>query len=557
MLIKALLVAVNAKYIHTNPAVRSIAAYSRARFRRPLEYIEFTINQRHAEILRALYQSGADCFAFSCYIWNIECVKRLIADLKKLLPKSTIILGGPEADWQADALLRTQPQMDIIVHGEGEQTTCLLLEALHAGTDPDACPGISLRHGDGILRTESHSPPDLAELPFPYDDLHALDGRIPYYESMRGCPFSCSYCLSSRSMGVRLRPLGLVFDELRLFLNARVRQVKFVDRTFNCNPGRAMEIWRFLSENDNGLTNFHFEMAGDLLDDDSIAFLATVRPGLFQFEIGVQSTHPPTLAAIHRGCGFDALARQVRALRRAGNIHLHLDLIAGLPHEDYARFSRSFDEVYRLVPHQLQLGFLKLLGGSRLREEAERYGIAFQDTAPYEVLQTACLSYDELCVLHGVDEMVDSFYNSGRFRYLLEYIAPHFSTPFAFYRALWTFFDRRQQGAPLSKIGYYDLLGAFMAANGIPITVRAQWLCLYDLMLHEKPRKLPDWITVDLCGPDRARLGSARRRAGGDAHLQCFPFAPPGGPDGECVVRFDYGRRDITGRARTSILEAD
>jgi radical SAM superfamily enzyme YgiQ (UPF0313 family) len=547
--LNALLVAVNSSYIQTNLAVRSISAYSGGFFGQPLPYIELTVNQRPAELLWEIAGREADCYLFSCYIWNIGLIVQLVADLKKLKPSAVVILGGPEADWQPETLLASVPEIDYILCGEGERSACLLLEALEHGGDPSTLPGIAYRANSVACATKTAPLPELADLPFPYPDLAPLRGRLLYYESMRGCPYSCSYCLSSREKQVRFRPLELVFQEMLYFLAARVPQVKFVDRTFNCDPARAMKLWRFLSGHDNGVTNFHFELAGDLLSGDMLGFLAGVRPGLFQFEIGVQSTNPETLSAIQRGCDFSLLSERVARLREAGNIHIHLDLIAGLPYEGLGRFARSFDDVIRLRPHQLQLGFLKLLGGSKLREDAAAYGIVAEKHAPYEALKTRWLSYRELHLLHGVAAMVERYYNSGRFTHIIAYLMSCFESPFTFFRLLYEYYDSVQGGSPLSKTGYYELLGGFMGRHSIAVTEKARWLCRYDLLLHERPRKMPEWIGGEAPGPKREWLNRARKEAGAGCYLEVFPFLPPDGAPGEQLLTFDYGNRDFTGRA--------
>ena len=411
-------------------------------------------------------------------------------------------------------------------------------------------------------------------VPFPYGDLGELTGRILYYESMRGCPFSCTYCLSSAGEGVRFRSLGTVFGDLGRFLAAGVPQVKLVDRTFNCDRSRALAVWRYLAENDNGITNFHFELAGELLDEEAAAFLATVRPGLFQFEIGVQSTNGETLAAIRRPADSDKLFAMVRLLQKPGNIHLHLDLIAGLPLEGFDSFVRSFNAVYALAPDQLQPGFLKVLRGSAMEREAKRYGIVYSESAPYEVLTTDCLTFAELARLHAVADMVELYFNSGRFSHLVAEMAGAFPTPFDFYDRLAGYFSRcGHEEAPPSKTGYYEVLGGFLEAEGIAVTERHRWLCRYDMALHEKPKKLPAWADMDLTGRCRpgilaflSREDNVRRVAPGlvgedpkrilkIAHIEVFPFHPATGEARPVALAFDYSRRYIRGRARVEELK--
>jgi len=562
--LKIILTAINAKFIHTNLAVRSIARYVAHRGQRGVEMAEYTINHRPRGILEDLFARRGDVYLFSCYIWNIELAVTVARELRKVLPQAVLLAGGPEASAHPRYFLRENPCFSAVVAGEGEATCRELFSLMDRGEDWRGCAGLSLPQADNPPR----APLSMDALPFAYGDLGDLRHRILYYESMRGCPFRCAYCLSSLSQGVRMRGLELVFGDLKRFLDAGVPQVKLVDRTFNADPGRAMDIWRFLAEHDNGVTNFHFELAGDLLDDEALAFLPTLRPGQFQFEIGVQSANPQTLEAIRRACDLDKLAVRVRALRAAGNIHLHLDLIAGLPVEDFESFGNSFDWVYRLAPHQLQLGFLKVLGGSEMERRAGEYGIVYESRPPFQVLCTNRLTFGELSELERVAEMVDAYYNSGRFGNILKHLCAQFPSPFAFYRSLASFWHGRgHETEPLSKIGYYDLLGAFMAHSGVPVSQRAQWLCKLDLAGHEKIRKLPGWVAVDGTPPLRERIrqfyrseenisrylpGYVAREPGYIAkvcHIEVFPPGIlPGEPE-ETALLFDYSRRDPLGRA--------
>lgn len=564
---KIVLVAVNAQYYHTNLAVRSIAAYMRAQGTEA-QIAEFTINQRPAVLLEELAKINADAYLFSCYIWNIDIVTRLAADLKQILPGAYLAAGGPQVSYHSADFLRANPAFNAVLRGEGEQTTLALCKALAGGETPQTLPGLVIAGGK---EAETPMPPplDMDSLPFAYADLQEVQDRILYYESTRGCPFECSYCLSSVERGVRYKSLPKVCEELGLFLAAGVRQVKFVDRTFNCNKAHAMGIWRYLAQHDNGVTNFHFELAGELLDEEMLAFLGQVRSGLFQFEVGVQSTNVETLQAIHRPAVVQQVLGAARRILAGGNIHLHLDLIAGLPFEGIESFAQSFDTVYALRPHQFQLGMLKILPGSGLEAQAAEFGIVYSAAPPFEVLATRWLSYHEICLLGHIADMVELFYNSGRFSHLIEHIASFFSSPFVFYKKLALFYLAGGHDlAPLSKTGQYQLLGSFMQAEGIDADEKAQWLCRYDLALHEKIKALPQWVTVDGATPHRERalrfyrdennlaatlpqyMGREAKQILKMAHIEVFPFDLATGAAGECAILFDYTRRDVGGAAK-------
>ena len=566
------LVAVNAQYIHTGLGVRSIAAYVRRETGNPIQVLEFTINNLEQDVLAALYESKADTYLFSCYIWNIESILRIVGNLRQLLPDAHIGLGGPQVSYQAKTLLAAEPAVDFIVVGEGEETVCQLIGLLRANAPLAECLGIVYREGEHIIATRTREPLCLDALAFAYPDLDSLQHRIVYYESMRGCPFSCSYCSSSIEHGVRKRSLPLVFADLAVFLAQRVAQVKFVDRTFNCDKTHALGIWEWLVANDNGVTNFHFELSGELLDEETLDFLSGVRPQLFQFEVGVQSTHLETLQEIDRPANLALLFSRVRRLIAPGNIHVHLDLIAGLPYEGYARFQTSFNDVYAYQPHQFQLGFLKVLPGSAMERRAQAYGLLYSKNAPYEVLMNRWLSYPQIVLLHGVATMVNVYYNSFRFQHILSHLVVLFPDAFSFYLALWLHYQQETQGKPLSDIGYYALLDSFVRAQGLATTEEMQWLAKYDLLLHDKPRKLPAWITVDASPTYREAIQrffmqpgnidtylpeyreETSNRAERTAHLEIFPFHPESGAIGPVAIVFNYRHRNIVGVAQTHVL---
>ncbi|NLV58340.1 MAG: B12-binding domain-containing radical SAM protein [Clostridiales bacterium] len=574
--IKTVLVAINAQYIHTGLGARSIYAYVKQETNISVILKEYTINDREADVLENLYQCDADVYLFSCYIWNIEMVLRLVRDLRQLRPDARIGLGGPQIGYQGPAFLDMLPEVDwIFTGGEGEETCCQLLRLLAAGEPLTECFGMVFRQEGQSVATARRQPVSLDRLAFAYPDIDELKHRTLYYESMRGCPYACSYCTSSIEHGVRKRSLPLVWGDLAVFMEHRVKQVKFVDRTFNCDAKHSRSIWEWLVMHDNGVTNFHFELAGELLDEETLAFLAGVRPGLFQFEIGVQSTNTETLKEIDRASNVPHLLATVRKLLLPGNIHIHLDLIAGLPYEDLERFQQSFREVYACAPHQLQLGFLKVLSGSRMEQKAGEYGLVYSQSAPYEVLCTRWIQYEELALLRGIARMVDVYYNSARFSHTLRYLLAFFPDPFTFYRLLWLYYDSTTQRIPVSREGSFDLLASFAKSRGIEITEELQWLAKYDLLLHEKPRKLPTWITVDLTRKKRQHVqdffkneaniaaylpeysGEPSTQVERRAHLEIFPFEPSTGAPGAVAVVFNYRRRNLLGEAFAQSLPAE
>ena len=489
---KFLLVAVNAKYIHSNPAVYSLKRFA-GEYTDAVEIAEYTINNRMEDILEDIYRRKPDVIGFSCYIWNIGMVEKLMGELHKLLPKLPVFLGGPEVTYDADKLLRKYPYLTGIFIGEGEATFAQVVK-YYVKKNPESLediPGLMLRSG----MTPERKPLNLTDVPFLYDDMAPFTNRIIYYETQRGCPFRCSYCLSSIDKTVRFRDIEVVKKELAFFLEKKVKQVKFVDRTFNCNHDHAMAVWQYLYDHDNGVTNFHFEIAGDILREDEIALVAKMRPGLVQFEIGVQSTNTDTLREIRRVMDIEKLKQVVAALKAAHNVHIHLDLIAGLPYEDYDSFARSFDDVYAMEPEQLQLGFLKVLKGSYMAEMAESYGLVYTDYAPYEVLYTNWLSFTEICRLKRIEEMVEIYYNSGQFAHSLPVmIADLGQGAFAFYEALADFYE--EQGFFVetpSRIYRYQVLLSFAKSIHPERQELYKELLLFDLYVRENLKSRPDF----------------------------------------------------------------
>ena len=546
---KILLAACNAKYIHSNLAVYDLKAYS-SDYDEHVILREYTINQPKDEILKDIYSSGADVVCFSCYIWNISFVRELIRDLVKILPKTAFWAGGPEVSYDAEKFLTEMPEMTGVMVGEGEKTFHDLLEFYIDGKDSlEEISGIAYRTGDKIIHNGWRELMDLSAIPFVYEHLEKFENRIIYYESSRGCPFSCSYCLSSIDKKLRFRNLELVKKELQFFLDHRVPQVKFVDRTFNCKHEHAMTIWKYILEHDNGVTNFHFEISADLLREEEMELMSQMRPGLIQLEIGVQSTNPETIRAIHRHMDLKKLEHCVNRVHSFRNIHQHLDLIAGLPYEDYDTFHQSFNDVYQMKPDQLQLGFLKVLKGSLMQKEAEVYGIVYKEKEPYEVLSTNWLTYGEVLKLKMVESMVEVYYNSGQFWHTLEYLVPLEKDAFTFYEKLGSFYEKKGYSEiSHSRMRRYEILLEYLKEEtDVPSEVAAQKM-LYDLYLREKLKKRPAFA------PDQKQYETAvwnyrkNNQVSKTAHIEVF--------ENGTVILFDYEKRDpLSNNAYTEVVQ--
>lgn len=527
---KTLLVAINAKYAHTNLAVRTLHnALEQAGI--PSDFAEYTINQPVRDILSDIALRKADRILFSCYIWNRAYVCALGEQLRLLFPRALLALGGPEVSFEAEEQLASLPWADAIFCGEGETLLPLVLREKNAH---------GVYYAEGCV--------DLDALPFPYADLPALSHRVVYYESSRGCPYGCSYCLSSADTHVRYRSLEKVFDDLHRFLDARVMKVKFVDRTFNLQPHRALAIWRYLMEHDNGVTAFQMELGGDLTTPEQLTLLKGARPGLLQFEIGVQSTCADTLQHFVRATDLDKLRLNVQAVRQAGGIHQHLDLIAGLPGETMKTFAQSYNDVLAMRPQQLQLGFLKLLRGSRLYARREALGLIFSPQPPYEILQTPSMSFSDLITLKAAEQATELYYNSGRFSNQLEELLAGVSDPFSLMMRL----GQALQGVKLSQYDAYDHLYEFAMHEGRD-PERMAWLMRLDLCLHEPPRRLPKHCASE--APMELRKRMIRTAHEKDRYVDLFPASILGcGHEEWIAVSFDYAARDDSGQARISAL---
>lgn len=597
---KFLLVGINAKYIHSNPAIYSLKAYAGEAFKENIELAEYTINHRREEILSDIYERRPDYIGFSCYIWNFQLVRELLEDIPKVLPGTEIWLGGPEVSFDGPELLKEYPAVRGIMTGEGEVTFRELLkyytqrvcsaEKITANglvKEPVSEDGFgqdqddeALKQVQGLIlrgeKTGDREPLDLDELPFLYDKPEDFQNKIIYYESSRGCPFRCSYCLSAIDKTVRLRSMDKVKKELQFFLDGRVPQVKFIDRTFNCNHAHALAVWQYIKEHDNGVTNFHFEIAADIMTEEEIKLLSSLRPGLVQLEIGVQSTNEVTLREINRFVHTDHIAEVVKRLKESENIHIHLDLIAGLPYEDYESFIRSFNEVYAMQPEQLQLGFLKVLKGSPMQKKTEEYGILYQERIPYEVLSTKWLSYAQVLKLKKVEEMVEIYYNSNQFRHILPVLKEEFCGAFAMFDALAEYYEKKGYfvNAP-ARSSRYEILLAFACEMNAERTELYKELLTFDFYLREKAKSRPvyapdqeryrDEIWGFYCKEEKdprylqAYREYHARQTMKMTHMEVFHYSvwTPGKADiadkmtQPSFVLFDYQKRDpLTGDAR-------
>lgn len=550
---KILLIGINAKYIHSNPAIRCLKAYA-GEYSEYVELAEYTINQQTEDVLMDIYGKKPDAVAFSCYIWNIDFVGRLISDIHSIMPQAQIWLGGPEVSYSpSEALEKYGAQ--IVFAGQGEQVFAAAVRELVQS-------GETVRNR-GVISAGNTS---LSSVPFIYSDMKDFSNRIVYYESSRGCPFACSYCLSSIDKSMSFRDMELVKRELDFFLDNKTRQVKFIDRTFNCSKQHAMEVWQHILEHDNGITNFHFEIEAGLIDEDMLALLEKFRPGAVQLEIGVQTTNSRALEAVNRKNDFDRIAAVVSSIRSYGNIHQHLDLIAGLPYEDYESFGNSFDDVYALRPEQLQLGFLKILDGSDIKRKADEYNIRYMTYPPYEVLGTKWLGFNEICRLKGIEAVLEMYYNSGQFPHSLLYLEKSSADAFGMYEALSDFFHKKDLfGLQESRIRKYDILYEFALetmGSMQEVSIFVQYLTL-DYYLRENSRVRPYWAkAVSQCDIDADKDIIAKEASihkileGYDecsyrdlcrlVHIEHFELIPEKG-----IMIFDYRHRNpLTGNAK-------
>lgn len=549
---KILLVACNAKYIHSNLAVYDLQAYA-SDYADHIVLKEYTINQQKDDIMRDIYLEHPDVVCVSCYIWNLSFVKELMADLIKILPGADFWAGGPEVSYDAEKFLTENSEFKGVMVGEGEETF-KELAGYYVKKNPQDLKdmtGICYRDGDQIIHNGWRQIMDLSSIPFIYKDLSEFKNRIIYYESSRGCPFSCSYCLSSIDKKLRFRDTETVKKELQFFIDNKVPQVKFVDRTFNCKHDHAMAIWKYINEHDNGVTNFHFEISADLLREEELQEMSTMRPGLIQLEIGVQSTNPDTIKAIHRTMDFEKLKGIVDRIHSFGNIHQHLDLIAGLPYEDYDSFRKSFNDVYALKPEQLQLGFLKVLKGSHMQEMCGEYGIVHKEQEPYEVLFTRWVDYGDVLKLKTVENMVEVYYNSGQFQNTLEYLENFFQDAFSIYERLGSFYMEKGYGdVSHTRMRRYEILLEFLEDVPEISMDQVKDQMVYDLYLRENLKSRPGFARDQK--PFERQVWDFRKRekVAKNAHVEVFA-------DGT-VLLFNYADRDpLTNNAHVTDVTKD
>lgn len=515
---KVLLAAINAKYIHSNLAVYSLKA-NLGKYKENVQLKEYTINHQRKDVIQDIYLEQPDVLAISCYIWNIDFIQGILGDIKKVLPHTDIWLGGPEVSYLSEQFLKENPYVKGIMRGEGEVTFCELV-SYYVDKKKQLSDICGLTYVSEDTERKICSNPDRAlsnldDLAFAYEDLTDFENRIIYYESSRGCPYSCAYCLSSVDKSVRFRSLELVEKELLFFIDHKVPQVKFVDRTFNCSHKHAMGIFQIIKKHDNGITNFHFEISADILNDEELEFLSTLRPGLVQLEIGVQSVNEQTISAIHRKTSFEKLKKNVLFIKEKGNIHQHLDLIAGLPYEGYESFAHSFNAVYDMRPEQLQLGFLKVLKGAYMYDVQEKYGIVYSSKPPYEVLGTNWLSYDEIIRLKQVEEVVEVYYNSMQFVRTMEFLLPFFESAFVMYESLGNYYEEKGLfQVSHSRMARYEILLNFVTEKLLSersesqqkdITACLKECLVYDLYLRENLKNRPWWADSQEAYKDEIR----------------------------------------------------
>ncbi|MCI8857955.1 MAG: B12-binding domain-containing radical SAM protein [Lachnospiraceae bacterium] len=565
---KILLTAINAKYIHSNLAVYSLRSYAKD-YQEHIQIVEYTINHRVEYLLQELYKQKPDVLCFSCYIWNIRYVQELITEFHKLLPSVPIWVGGPEVSYESEVFLRNYPMVTGVMIGEGEETFRELCKYYIEQKDTQLyqISGLLIRtiHGN-FVRTTERKPLDLDQLPFCYTNLEDFNNRIIYYETSRGCPFSCSYCLSSIEKNLRFRSLGLVKQELQFFLDHQVPQVKFVDRTFNCNHRHATEIWQYLKEHDNGITNFHFEISADLLTEEELTLIASFRPGLIQFEIGVQSTYEPTIQEIHRTMNLSRLEMVAAQICQAGNVHQHLDLIAGLPKEGFETFAESFRQVYAMKPQQLQLGFLKVLKGSKMYRRQGEYGLVFQEYPPYEVRTTRWITYEEILKIKLVEEMLEVYYNSGQFALTIKVLELTKKNPFALFLELGEFYERHGLLAMShSRMRRCEILLDYIEENDASHRELYQETLTFDLYQRENMKSRPVWAPELSTFKDVFRVYCKKGKL---SHLEPFWYdmetirqvktltAYPDKNKTQSFYLFCYQERDaLTGQATTVRVE--
>ena len=532
---RVVLVAINAKFIHSNLAVRYLKAFT-GELKYDCTIKEFSINDRREKILEEIMREKPDMVGLSCYIWNIDFCTSLARLVKLIDSNIKICYGGPEVSYSSREFLEVNSG-DYVISGEGEQTYYDLVDfelqrikksdvsERHA-VNIKNIKGLCFKGDDKVIFNGDREAMDMNSIAFPYDRNDNLDNKIVYYESSRGCPFNCSYCLSSTTKGVRFLNRERVKRELDFLIGKGIKLIKFVDRTFNCNPLFAMDIWRFLIGKDIDAT-FHFEISADILTDEEIELLNRAPEGRIQLEVGVQTTNWEVLKNINRKVKFCDIENKVKRIQEFYNINQHLDLIAGLPGENFESFKNSFNDVYSINPEKLQLGFLKLLKGSSMRDECGKWGIVYSPYPPYEVLKTNSISYDEICTLKKVDKMVDKYYNSGKFENIIKYFLNIFETPFDFYSRLGMFFyDKGYLNRNISVLQYYKVFLEFNEEYLKNENFELKEIIKYDYLKFNKKRWLPDFLERSRLRSEEKRIKDRLQNGGihicGNYHLEKF-----------------------------------
>lgn len=488
---KNILVGINSKYVHTNLAIRYLKKYVEQNSNEKIKIYESSINNNIQKIIRDIVEYEPDNIFFSVYIWNVEMVFKITKELKKILPNKKILLGGPEVSYNPDEILEKNLEIDGILIGEGEN---ILLNFLTK--EIKDVKGVYYRE-NGKIKFNGYEPliENLDIIPFPYDEEELKDvHKIVYYESSRGCPFNCSYCMSSIDKSVRYFSIERAKKDLKRFIDIGTRLVKFVDRTFNLNKDRYMEIWKFLLENYRENITFHFEINANIFDDEVLEFLKKVPRKLFQFEIGVQTINPDTMKAINRNNNLEKLFHNVTCINK--NIHLHLDLIAGLPFEDYETFGKSFDYVYKTKCEMIQLGFLKILKGTQMKEESKKYNYQYLDFPPYEILSNDFINYGDICRLKDIEEVLDFYYNSQKFLKSVDFIVSNFfESPFKFFESIGDFYKEKGYLEVAHKeVAIFNNFVEYYEKMNFPKKKEFLEYLKFDYLFMGKPGFYPEWI---------------------------------------------------------------
>ncbi|MBU3194522.1 B12-binding domain-containing radical SAM protein [Clostridium algidicarnis] len=504
---KVLLVGINSKYIHSNLAIRYLKAFTKD-LNFHCDTKEYTINERIENIVPSIMEEKADIIAFSTYIWNLEYVTKISKIIKLIDPSIEIIYGGPEVSYDGEEFLLNNSG-DYVIEGEGEETFREFIKRKMGIIEENHIKGLYEKKSGNVIYGGKRPLMDMNKLVFPYEEDEDLVNKIVYFEGSRGCPFNCKYCLSSTIHGVRFLNTERVKRELEFLIKKDVKLIKFVDRTFNCNSKFSMEIWEFLS-NINTTATFHFEISADILKREEIELLSKAPKGRFQFEVGVQTTNDEVLKNINRNVNFSDIKEKIEELQSIKNIKQHLDLIAGLPGEDYESFKRSFNDVYSIKPEEVQLGFLKLLKGAPMTQEADKWGMVYSPYPPYEILKTDKISYEKMTELKYLEAMVDKYYNSQKFVNVIKYFEKRFENPFEFFNTLAMFYKEKGYfKRNLSSVEYYKVFIEFnekVVKGNYEEELLLKEIVKFDYMRFNKKKWLPMFLNRNISKKDDKKL---------------------------------------------------